>query len=165
MPLPVSSGLVLHLETTSGLTTQDGIVTGWEDASASNIDLNVSGDPTLGVEITSSGAPSISLDGTDDSFEAVFGLNPLPAGNQNRTVFFVVNYRDNQGVSAGLTYGDSASNQAFGLVSGWNNDELGIQGYGGGNDFSSGVDAETQGWIVQSVVLTDEQYEHFKNYD
>ncbi|MGX0978888.1 hypothetical protein ACSSVY_004633, partial [Roseovarius sp. MBR-51] len=65
--------------------------------------------------------------------------------------------------SAGVAYGDGARNETFGLVSSWNNEGLSVQGYGGSNDFDSGIEAVSPGWLVQSVVLDDGAFNHYLN--
>ena len=165
MPLPVFNGLVLHLETASGLTTQNGTVTGWEDASASNILLNASGDPALGPGLTPAGLPAIAFDGEVDTLGAVLGLSALPTGNADRTIFFVVDYLDTNGRSSGVTYGTSTTNQTFGLVAGGSTGDYGVQGWGGQNDFHSGTDGISPGWAVQSVVLDDDVLSQYLDGD
>lgn len=87
MPLPVFNGLVLHLETASGVTTQDGVVTSWRDASPSNVTLGGTGDPTLSAGLTPAGLPGIAFDGDGDTLGTVLGLSALPTGRTDRTIF------------------------------------------------------------------------------
>jgi|GEM_PF-2225366 len=165
MPLSVLNGLVLHLETASGLTTQSGTVTRWEDASASNIVLNASGDPTLVSGLTPAGLPAIAFDGEEDTLRAVLGLSALPTGSADRTVFFVVDYLGTNGRSSGVTYGTSTTNQTFGLVAGGTTGNYGVQGWGGQNDFDSGTNGISPGWAVQSVVLSDDVLSQYLDGD
>ena len=89
-------------------------------------------------------------------------LNGLPSGGASRTVFFVVNYEDNKGLS-GLVYGDSESRQAFGLTADGADETLVLHGWGRKHDFDSDVAAG--GWIVQSAVLDGRDWEHFRDGD
>ena len=152
MPIPVTSGLVLRLEADSGIATADGAVVSWADTSGFGNHLTGAGDASFGVVMTPSGLPSIVLDGDGDKLEHVLGLNGLPAGNQNRTVFFVVDYDNPQGVTAGAVFGDNASNQAFGLAASTGGNLM-VQGYGGANDFASTTNGVNGGFLVQSAVL------------
>ena len=78
-------------------------------------------------------------------------------------MFFVVNYLDDEGVASGLVYGDGEQNEAFGLVSKYGDEDLTVQGWGGRNDFDSNVDGPAQGWMVQSVVLDDDEFDHYRD--
>jgi len=139
---------------------------GWLDGSGRGNDLVSQGDPTLVSNATPTGQAAIVFDGVGDVLERVNAtdtLNGLPSGGADRSLFFVVNYLDHENVSSGLAYGDGAANQTFGLVSSWNDEDLSVQGWGGGNDFDSNVDAVTPGWIVQSVVLSANDFDHYLN--
>ena len=164
MSLPISDGLVLHLEADSGVSAAGGVVTAWEDASTSGNDLTASGDPRLGTVFTPSGASAIALDGTGDSFRNLSTLVGLPAGSADRTVFFVVKYDAVKPQAIGLAYGDDQPNEAFGLL--LNTDgTLMVQGYGnqGANDGHAAVTGVQAGWIVQSVVLDDNVLRQYVN--
>jgi hypothetical protein len=61
-----------------------------------------------------------------------------------------------------VVYGDGASNEAFGAIA--NKDgNLAVQGWGSGNDFSSGQNGVTGGFMVQSVVLDDNVTSHYRD--
>ena len=161
--IPVTTGLVLHLETDLGLTSYEGVVTSWADQSGSGNDLTASGDIKLGTVTTDSGAPALELDGDGDKLERLAPLTGLPSGSQDRTVFFVVDYEDTQNVASGLVFGDAAQNQTFGLTTFGNTDELMVQGYGGANDITAGVNGVTGGFLVQSAVLDGNQLSQYLN--
>ena len=152
MSIPMTSGLVLRLEADSGIATADGAVVSWADTSGLGNHLTGAGDASFGVVMTPSGLPSIVLDGNGDKLEKVLGLNGLPAGNQDRTVFFVVDYDNPQGVIAGAVFGDNASNQTFGLAASTGGNLM-VQGYGTANDFASTTNGVNGGFLVQSAVL------------
>ena len=152
MSIPVTSGLVLRLEADNGIATADGAVVSWADTSGFGNHLTGAGDASFGVVMTPSGLPSVVLDGTGDKLERVLGLSGLPAGNQNRTVFFVVDYDNPQGVVAGAVFGDNQSNQTFGLAASTGGNLM-VQGYGGANDFASTTNGVNGGFLVQSAVL------------
>lgn len=154
--LPVTSGLVLRLESSTGVTTSGSAVTRWADASPSGNDLTGSGGPILVSAGTPTGQPAIRLDGLNDRLERVHSsqpLNSLPTGNANRSVFLVAKYHraDRAG---GLAYGAAASNQTFGLAA-RPAGELLLQGYGAGNDLVSATAGVGAGWLVQTGVLNN----------
>lgn len=164
MSVPVSGGLVLHLETDFGVTTSGGNVTSWQDASGSGNDLTASGDPALGVVTTPSGAAAIELDGTGDSFRRIADIAGLPGGSADRTVFVVVKYDVTHLQAIGFVYGDDQPNQAFGVVQNASGNLM-VQGYGsqGANDSEALVTASQAGWMVQSVVLDDNVLRQYVN--
>ncbi len=162
MPLPVTSGLVLHLETDGGVVSSGGVVQSWADGSSSGNDLTAVGDPTIGAVFTPSGADAIALDGAGDKLERVLGLAGLPSDNQDRTVFFVVDYVDPQGVVSGAVFGDNQLNQTFGLAAATDGDLM-VQGYGPANDFPSTTEGVTGGFLVQSVVLEAGVTSHYRD--
>ena len=156
--VPVTAGLVAAYEEGRDRPRRRQLVTGWSDASGRGNDLVADGDPTLSPARRPTGRSAIAFDGTGDLLQRVNAtdtLNGLPGGNADRTMFFVVKYIDAEGVSSGLVYGDGAKNQAFGLTTKYNDQDLTLQGWGGSNDFDSNVDGPTQGWMVQSVVLRE----------
>ncbi|MFC7229663.1 Ig-like domain-containing protein [Salinirubellus salinus] len=157
--LPVTNGLVLHLESDTGLSTTDGAVTSWADQSGQDNDLSAEGAPTLVTGATPSGAAAVSFDGTDDTLNRT-SLNGFPTSNQNRTVFLVTSY---QSVGfGGFAWGDHSPNRAFGTTVD-DNGELMLQGWGGPNDYPAGVTGTDAGWLTQSVVLANDQFTHYKD--
>ena len=165
--IPITGGLVAAYESGENVNLISGnTVSGWIDGSGKGNDLTAAGNPTLVAGATPTGQAAIAFDGTGDILERVNAtdtLNGLPGGNGDRTMLVVVKYLDNKGVASGAVYGDGARNQAFGLVSSWNDDDLSVQGWGRANDFDSGVDAPTQGWMVQSVVLDNNAFTQYLN--
>ena len=162
--LPVTGGLVLQLDAANTTVDTAGVVTGWTDESGRGNHLFGKGDPALLKGATPTGAAAVAFDGTGDLLQrigSVDALNGLPDGAEDRTMFFVVRYNHHESVSSGLAYGDGAGNQAFGLVADYSGGDLGVQGWGGRNDFSTAIDAVGEGWMVQSVVLDDDVLEHF----
>ncbi|MBG6212019.1 glucose/arabinose dehydrogenase, partial [Labrenzia sp. EL_126] len=164
--LQISNGLVLLLESDIKIGLEDGDrVVSWLDGSGNGNNLSAQGDPRLVDNATPTGQPAIVFDGVEDILDrndSTETISGLPAGSANRTMFFVVNYIDDNNVSSGLVYGDNASNQAFGLVTA-RDDNLEVQGYGVSNDFDSGVNGLTQGWMVQSVVLDNNVIIHYQD--
>ncbi|MEA3411030.1 MAG: PQQ-dependent sugar dehydrogenase [Pseudomonadota bacterium] len=157
--VPVSSGLIVHLETDSGVTVSGDTVTGWQDLSGKGNHLVANGAPrVLSGELN--GLDVIDLDGTDDSLVRSFGLNALPAGNADRTVFFFVNYREKGW--GGFSYGTNSSNDLFGVAVNPTSN-LAIQGWGGPNDIDSEVPGVGEGWLVQSVVLNASSLSHYRD--
>lgn len=157
--LPVSSGLAVHLESDSGVTTDGNTVTGWLDQSGKGNNLVADGAPTL-LAGELNGLPVIDLDGSSDALMRNFGLNALPAGNADRTVFFVVSYREKGW--GGFSYGNGSSNDLFGVeVNPAGN--FAIQGWGNSNDFDSETNGLGEGWLVQSVVLNADTLSHYRD--
>lgn len=165
--VPVTFGLVAAYASGENVSLAAGnTVAGWLDGSGRGNDLVAQGDPTLVQNATPTGQAALAFDGVGDLLErnnATDTLNGLSSGNADRTIFFVVDYLDHLEVSAGVAYGDGAQNQTFGLVSSWDAEGLSVQGYGGSNDFDSGSDAVSEGWLVQSVVLEDDVFNHYLN--
>ncbi|MBG6211981.1 VCBS repeat-containing protein, partial [Labrenzia sp. EL_126] len=164
--IPVVSGLVAAYESFENVgVSGDNTVAVWLDGSGRGNDLVASGDPTLVAASTPTGEAAIVFDGVGDLLErvdATDGLNGLPSGSADRTMFFVVNYIDDEGVSSGLVYGDGAQNQTFGLVTA-RDEHLEVQGWGSSNDFDSSVDGLTQGWMVQSVIMSENTFTHYQD--
>ncbi|EDX87629.1 PKD domain protein [Synechococcus sp. PCC 7335] len=154
------NGVVLHLEADSGVTTDsDGIVTIWNDQSASGNDLAGSGDPRL-VTGELNGHDVVRFDDAGDKLERIMNLNDLPGGNADRSVFMVAKY--NSAGYGGFAYGDDDFNQTFGLIV----DPLGelvVQGWGKGNDQFTGSAGTGQGWLSQAAILESGTLSHFKN--
>ena len=156
--LPVSDGLVLHLEADNGVVTEGSdLVTGWLDQSGLDNNLTGAGDPRL-VTNGLNGQPTIAFDGTGDRLENLLGLNNLPAGNSDRTVFFLTEY--NSRGFGGFAYGNNAINETFGLVVD-NQGDLNIQAWGRGQDNSSEIDGTGAGWLIQSARLEDGALTHY----
>ena len=161
--LPIVSGLVLRLESDRGLSSNGTTVTSWKDTSTFGNDLVAAGDPSLAASTTPSGAPAIVLDGDGDKLERLGAPAGLPAGNQNRTVFFVVDYVDPQGVTAGAVYGDNAVEPDLRPrpprpTASWR-----CRATVTANDFNSNADGVAGGYLVQSAVLSNGQLTHYRD--
>ena len=155
-----SSGLVLHLESDSGVNMAGGIVQSWTDQSGQGNSLSLlSGNPTAGAT-TPSGAVAIDFDGSADQLSRSGSFSGLPTGNQDRTVFLVANYQSLG--YGGFAYGQNKCNKTFGLVVS-NAGELMAQGWCTRNDFHSGIPGTGAGWLVQSAVLESSQLSHYSN--
>jgi hypothetical protein len=157
--LPVTSGLVTHLEADQGVTTSGGSVTEWADQSSTGIYLSAAGDPQLQSNALN-GQPAISLDGNGDKLVRTGDLSGLPSGAQNRTMFVVTKY-DNANDWAGTAFGNGANNQAFGLTVKGGSGALTVQGWG--NDLVSGTQGTGDGWLSQSAVVANDQVTHYQN--
>ena len=164
--VPVTSGLVLLLQSDIKIGLGAGnTVTAWLDGSGQGNNLFAQGNPQLVENQTPTGQSAIVFDGTGDLLQRVNATDTifnLPTGSANRTIFVVVDYVNPEGVSAGVVYGDGASNETFGVVAD-KNGNLGVQGYGSANDFSAGQNGVTGGFMVQSVVLKNNVTFHYKN--
>jgi glucose/arabinose dehydrogenase len=136
-----SEGLVAQYEADQGLSTASGEVTGWTDQSGQGNDLTAAGDPTT--TTAPSGQPAVSFDGSGDKLERTDTLSGLPSGNEDRTVLLVTKY-ESAGYG-GFAFGDDATNEAFGTIVDPNGNLM-VQGWGGSNDFASGVAGTGEGW-------------------
>ncbi|MDB9527400.1 PQQ-dependent sugar dehydrogenase [Oscillatoria sp. CS-180] len=181
--VPVIDGLVAQLESDINVLQQNGVVTEWLSVAGTNMDLVASGDPILVQGATPSGQAAVSLDGglaafgetgaaEGDKLERTSpqSLPELPTGNEARSMYFVVDYKATGGTYAGVAYGAGASNETFGLVAGGKNDELGVQGWGRGNDFRSGEDAVGNNdgsigddWFIHSVRYDGTTLRHYRD--
>src|SRR5690606_15790467 len=151
--LTVTNGLVLHLESTTGVSATEGLVTGWSDTSGSGnhlVPASSSNAEPLFVEAgTPSGLPALVFDGTADVLERVHAsqaLVGLPIGNGDRTMFVVAKYNSTTWWG-GVAYGAPLQNQAFGLGVKHPSGELFLQGFGGGNDLVSTTPGLGAGWL------------------
>ena len=164
--VPVTSGLVLLLQSDIKIGLGTGnTVTAWLDGSGQGNNLFAQGNPQLLGNQTPTGEPAIVFDGTGDLLQRVNATDTifnLPTGSANRSIFVVVDYVAPEGVSAGVAYGDKAANETFGAVAD-KNGILAVQGYGSANDFPSGQNGVTGGFLVQSVVLQNNVTRHYKN--
>lgn len=151
-------GAVLHLEADVGVAVAAGQVTGWADQSGQANDLVAVGDPT--VDTAPSGLPALAFDGSGDRLERIGGLTGLPTANDDRTVFFVVDYRSPG--YGGFAWGRNSSNQAFGTIVAPNGNLM-IQGWGGSNDLDSGDPGTGEGWMLQSAIVDGTTLSHFAN--
>ncbi|MBS3803291.1 MAG: PQQ-dependent sugar dehydrogenase [Oleiphilaceae bacterium] len=157
-PIP-GSGLVLHIEADRGITANGDTVSAWADQSGLSNDLIAAGDPQLQIGGLN-GYPVINFDGIDDKFERNLELNGFPAENQNRTVYFVANYKS--AGYGGFGFGTDACNQMFG-TSVNKNGELMIQGWCRSTDFHSTITGTGSGWLIQSAVLEGSQLSHYRD--
>nr|WP_256368363.1 Ig-like domain-containing protein [Mangrovicoccus sp. HB161399] len=160
----VETGLIAAYQSDAQVSTIGDMVIGWIDESGYGNDLEAAGDPTLVTNATPTGQAAVVFDGDGDFLErlgSVDTLNSLPSTSSDRTMFFVVDYTGDNLTSAGFAYGDGQVNQTFGLTTAVADQSLTLQGYGGKNDFDS--DTPADGWVVQSVVLSGNDFSHYLN--
>ncbi|MEM6374586.1 MAG: cadherin-like domain-containing protein, partial [Pseudomonadota bacterium] len=160
----ITNGLVADFRTGQSVDTSGSTVVGWQDGSGQGNVLTALGDPQLIANATPTGQSAIAFDGTDDLLQRTDALNGLVGGDGDRSMFFVVDYLNPEGVSSGVAYGDAALNEAFGLVVDRSGD-MEVQGYGSSNDLDSNVNGVNGGFLVQSVVVDDDFVSHFLNGD
>lgn len=159
----ITLGLVVHLESDLNVSTQTGsTVAAWLDQSGLGNDMVAAGAPTWNVIKTPSGKPAIHFNGSSDLLERSGPLGGLPTGNADRAVFAVLRYTGST-AWAGVAYGTGANNQAFGLNIKHPTGELGLQGWGGGNDLLSSTPGIGAGWLVQSGMVSGGFGTLFKN--
>ncbi|MGF1485223.1 MAG: PQQ-dependent sugar dehydrogenase [Opitutales bacterium] len=161
--LPISTGLVLQLESDLGVNLSGDAVVGWADQSGTGNDVApVEGSPEFSTDATPGGLPAIVL--TSDSLENVSTLSGFPDGSNDRTLFFVTRY-NSANAFGGAAYGNGAPGEAFGLVVNATGGNLTVQGFAGGlsGDAISPVEGTGEGWLIQSVIVDDTQVTHFKD--
>lgn len=150
-------GLVMQFDTETGVTDNLGTVTAWADQATASNDLVATGTPSL-VTNTLNGHSVISFDGVGDSLIRTASVTGLPSGNANRTMFSVVKY-DSDGYG-GAAYGVGDNDQAFGLAV----SSLGalVLQLWGPQDAPGSV-GNGVGWLIQSAVLSGDDYWHYKD--
>ncbi|MDT0608622.1 PQQ-dependent sugar dehydrogenase, partial [Croceitalea rosinachiae] len=173
--LPVSDNLVFQVESFIKVGAIGSTVTEWLDESGQGNNLLALGDPQLVENATPTGLPAIVLDGDGDFLfrndSADTALSGFPIGNQPRTVFFVVDYETvTNNEFAGLVYGSSSDNQAFGLTLDGNENDLALQGWGEqhnrNTDIDGVIDPNTglqRGFISHAVVFDGSNFQHYLN--
>ncbi|VAW54794.1 hypothetical protein MNBD_GAMMA06-614 [hydrothermal vent metagenome] len=156
----ITSGLVFHLEPSTGLVSSGSAVLGWNDQSGAGNDLVSSGNPQLVVAPDLNNYPVVDFNGVNDKLERVGGLTGLPTGSANRTVYLVAKYR---GVGfGGFAYGNTSCNQAFGTIVD-NVGNLTAQGWCGANDYPVNTAGMGAGWLIQSIVYEAGVMTHYKD--
>lgn len=159
-PLP-REGLALHLDAGNGVVREGEVVSAWRDLSVAGNDVVAVGEPRFS-ETAIGGRPAIDLDGVNDALVRDPGLTGLPAGNDDRSVFAVLQY-DGTGLG-GVSYGTANDNQTFGLVvDSAAAGSLAIQGWGAQNDFTSPAIGLNAGPLVQSAIYAAGQLRHFRD--
>ena len=173
--LPVTDGLVFQVESFIKIGLNGSTVTEWLDQSGGGNNLAALGDPQLVENATPTNMAAIVLDGTDDYLFRNDGagtpINGFSIGSAPRTMFFVVDYDAvTNDEYAGLAYGTSANNQAFGLTLAGNTNNLSLQGWGGGNDRDTNINGvldpttnQERGFISHAVVYDGSNYVHYLN--
>lgn len=157
----LTDGLVLHLESDTGVTVEDGSVTGWADQSGQGNHLTATGDPSLRRGVLN-GHAVISFDGRDDFLNRSTPLHGLPKNDEDRTMYVVARF-DGLG-SGGVGYGRQfgGGNHAFQLVV----DEDGLlelNAFGKSNDFITPINGTERGWMIRSIVLRNDTFAHYMN--
>jgi hypothetical protein len=157
--LPVTQGLVMHLDSDAGLTaTAQGAVSEWADVSGSANHLTVTQDPPKLVAASLNGHQHVLFDGIDDAMGAS-GANNLPLGDSARTVLMMAKY--NGPGWGGFTWGSVGCNTVFGLGVTASTANLFIENFCSGNTAASGVNGPDQGWGVHGVVSDSASVRHY----
>ena len=159
LSLPVTNGLVLHLESDQGVSANGSTVTAWADQSGHGNDLTGSGDPAI-VTYVLGDESVISFDGVDDLLGRTSSLNGFPTGNADRTLIYVVRYSDLG--FGGFAYGTPTCNDAFGTVVS-DTGALTIQGWCPASDFQSSTQGSDAGWMTHGAVLQNDVFAHYSN--
>ncbi len=152
----LADGLVLRLESDSGVSAGGGEVSSWADQ-AGGLLFFPEGAPAY-VEDALNGQPALTFDGLDDALRASGPVGSLPLNNADRSVFLIARYRGSG--PGGFAYGVQPANCPTdgnrGFEVGVNlNDELSVSGLCPPNWESSGEPGADDTWMCQSVVLSD----------
>ncbi|WP_197526400.1 Ig-like domain-containing protein [Botrimarina colliarenosi] len=159
--VPVTSGLVVDLNAGAGVVTgSSGGVTGWLDSSGNGNDLQSAvGEGELVSGATPSGLDAIHLDAGEGLFRdgSVDALNGAPLGAADRTLFFVVQYTGATSFG-GLSYGSATDGFGLGVTSAGSQALL-----AGSNVITTGAPGVTAGWLIQSVVVSQNGYKLYSD--
>ncbi len=173
--LPVTNGLVFQVESFIKVGLNGSTVTEWLDQSGNGNNLVASGDPQYVLNATPTGQSAIVLDGNGDFLQRVAGaatpINGLSLGNAPRTMFFVVDYETvTNNKAAGLLYGKSGFNQAFGLTLDGNTSDFMVHGWGNSEDRPTDIDGvidpftgQQRGFVSHAVVFDGTAFFHYLN--
>ena len=152
-----TDGLVLHLESDSGVTDSQNIVTDWEDQSGHDNSLTSIGSPRIEYSALN-GQPVIELNNPSSLLVREGGVD-LPEDNADRTVTLLVNYSEGEG---GFFYGSEICNSAF--KTGITADGLAtVLGYCEANNVETSENLRVGEWIIQTVVLGDSVLTQYLN--
>jgi glucose/arabinose dehydrogenase len=155
-----SSGLVAHYDAGQGVAYDgQGTVLQWNDLSGNNNHLTAVGDPQVIID-GFNGQDYVAFDGTLDHLLLGSGAVGLPTGSSDRSVFLVAKRYRAPGIG-GFAYGEANLNETFGLVV--KEGFLTVQGWGTANDFQSPTTGNGAGWLVQSAVLNNDVFIHYKD--
>ncbi|MEO1205509.1 MAG: Ig-like domain-containing protein [Pseudomonadota bacterium] len=172
--LPVTDQLVFQVEAFIKVGVNGSTVTEWLDESGNGNNLLAFGDPQYVQDATPTGQPAIVLDGNGDFLQRVDATDPVDGfstGNAPRTMFFVVDYEEvTNNESAGLVYGKTKGNGAFGLTLDGDENDFTVHAWGGANDRPTDIDGviepttgEQRGFVSHAVVFDGTTYTHYVN--
>jgi hypothetical protein len=166
--LPVTTGLVLRLESDSGIVLSGDRFQSWTDLSPRGNHVLAWGAPVVMPDATPSGQRAIQLDGLDDRLERVHASHPLngfPTGSGNRTLFVVAAYETSP-TTGGVIYGAPTANRMFGLGVKSPGGELVLVAHSSPNNhLASTAIGAGAGWLVQSGLLHGGVLSLFRNGD
>lgn len=145
----VTDGLVLQLETKSGVQTLGNVVQEWKDQTVNRNDLFAVNSPTLVASGLPSNLPSIYCDSTSElGRENIQNtITGLSSGNDDRSVFLLVKFLSS-GSSGGFIYGNASANQAYGVAMQGSSGKLVLGAHGVADTLVSDEDAVGQGWMI-----------------
>ncbi len=151
-----TQGLVLHLESDTGVTQSQDIVTHWWDQSGNDNSLTSVGGPRFVANVLNR-KPVIEFDGESSRLERTAGV-ALPESNNNRSVVLLANYSGT--TSAGLNYGAVVCDGSFnaGINAAGN---AAVRDYCAENDVVIEHRVPTNQWVIQAVVLRDSELSHY----
>lgn len=157
---PPAQGLVLRLRADDRVTVSGSRVIFWRDGTPYRNDLAiVTGIPTL-VPGAINGHNAIRFDTVDDALGRA-GMNGLPLGDADRSVFLVTRHGpDGSGV---FLYGKDACNRTFGLAVRENDGRLVVEGRCPPNDFIANALGIGGAWMTHSAILENDILVHYKN--
>lgn len=148
MPL-VTDGLVLQLETKSGVQTLGSVVQVWRDQTVNRNDLFALNSPQLVASGLPSSLPSIYCDATSelDRDHIQDEITNMPSGDDDRSIFILVKFLSS-GSSGGFIYGNASPNQAYGVAMSGSTGKLVLGAQGAADTLVSDEDGVGAGWMI-----------------
>lgn len=157
---PSTYGLVLRLRADDRVTTSGTKVIFWRDGTPFRNDLAIVAGSPARVPDAINGHAAIRFDTADDALGRA-GLNGLPLGDADRSVFLVARYGSDGGGS--FLYGADACNRTFGLSVPEVDGRLTVEGRCPPNNFPANALGIGGQWLTHSAILKDDILVHYKN--
>ncbi len=157
---PPAQGLVLRLRADDRVTLNGSKVIFWRDGTPFRNDLAiVTGIPTLVPDAIDS-HNAIRFDTVDDALGRA-GINGLPLGNADRSIFVVIRHGPDGGGT--FLYGKDACNRTFGLSVPDDDGRLMVEGRCTANNFIANALGIGGQWFTHSAILENDILVHYKN--
>ncbi|MCA9260613.1 MAG: PQQ-dependent sugar dehydrogenase, partial [Planctomycetales bacterium] len=158
----LEESLSVLLESDAGVGLAGNQALSWLDSSGNGNDLQSAiGSPQWVAHATPSEMPAILFDGDDAllRIDAIDPLNNLPQADASRTLTIVVKY-DAPGPA--VEYGGSGVGAGFGMGTAAPNGEFQAT-LGEGAAYVAPATSDTDGWLVETLIVTGSELRHFAN--